>query len=60
MRADDDIDANRKAWSEAQPKLRQQQVRDLSAAVSRPGYSCLDEIATARLVELGVIASRPV
>lgn len=46
--------ANRAAWEEAAPLHRAQNMARLAAAFREPGYSCLDELETARLLTLGV------
>ncbi len=47
--------ANREAWDEAAPYHREHpQYAALLAGFRRPGYSCLDEIMTARLRALGL------
>ncbi len=48
------IEANRAAWDEAAPLHRSQNMDDLKAAFSKPGHSCLNEIETGILKELGI------
>lgn len=47
-------DANRAAWEEVAPLHRGQNFERLLAAFGAPGYSCLDEVETARLLALGI------
>ena len=54
MKRKDITSANREAWDEAAPLHRAQNMERLTAAFGEPGYSCLDEVETARLRELGV------
>ncbi len=54
MRAQDYIDANRQSWDEAAPIHAKQKMAELLASFARSGYSCLDEIETAILEEIGV------
>lgn len=54
MRRKDITSANREAWDEAAPLHRAQNMERLAAAFREPGYSCLDEVETARLRALGV------
>jgi SAM-dependent methyltransferase len=54
-RPEDYIEANREAWNEAAPHHRRhEQYAALRTGFARPGFSCLDEIATERLRALGV------
>lgn len=46
--------ANRAAWQEAAPIHGQQNQARLIEEFSRPGFSCLDQVETSRLVALGV------
>jgi len=54
MKRKDITSANREAWDEAAPLHRAQNMERLTAAFREPGYSCLDEVETARLRALGV------
>jgi len=54
MNRKDVTSANREAWEEAAPLHRAQNMERLTAAFREPGYSCLDEVETARLLALGV------
>ena len=54
MKRKDITRANREAWDQAAPLHRAQNMERLTAAFREPGYSCLDEIETARLRALGV------
>ena len=54
MKRKDITSANREAWEEAAPLHRAQNMERLTAAFREPGYSCLDDIETARLRALGV------
>lgn len=47
--------ANREAWEEAAPIHYQQNQTKLLEAVSKPGYSCLDDVETERLIALDVV-----
>ena len=52
----DYIEANRRAWDEAAPYHRRHAQFDaLLAGFARPGFSCLDAVATARLNALGLV-----
>ena len=54
----DYIEANRRAWDEAAPYHRRHAQFDaLLAGFARPGFSCLDAVATARLNALGLVGS---
>ena len=49
------VQANRAAWDASAPYHRRAETFfRLRAGFARPGYSCLDDIATARLTDLGV------
>ena len=54
MKTKDFTEANRVAWDEAAPLHRGQNHDDLLSAFQASDYSCLDEIETARLLNLGV------
>jgi len=54
MRRDEIVAANRAGWDEAAPRHRARNFAALEAAVRKPGFSCLDDIATLRLAEIGV------
>ena len=54
MKRNDITSANREAWDEAAPLHRAQNMERLTAAFGEPGYSCLDQVETARLRALGV------
>ena len=54
MKRKDFTEANRVAWDEAAPLHRGQNHDDLLSAFQASDYSCLDEIETARLLNLGV------
>ncbi len=54
MNRKDITSANREAWEEAAPLHREQNLERQLAAIREPGYSCLDEVETARLLALGV------
>jgi ubiquinone/menaquinone biosynthesis C-methylase UbiE len=54
MNRKDITSANREAWEEAAPLHRAQNMAQQLAEFREPGYSCLDEIETARLMALGV------
>lgn len=50
----DYVAANRAAWNEAAPLHRRQNQERLLVAFREPGYSCLDDIETGILEEIGV------
>ncbi len=54
MSRKDITSANREAWEEAAPLHRAQNLERQVVARREPGYSCLDEIETARLPALGL------
>jgi len=54
MKRKDITNANREAWEEAAPLHRAQNMARHLVEFREPGYSCLDEIETARLMALGV------
>ena len=54
LKRKDITSANREAWEEAAPLHRAQNMERQLAAFREPGYSCLDEIETARLRALPV------
>ena len=58
MKTKDFTEANRVAWDEAAPLHRGQNHDDLLSAFQASDYSCLDEIETARLLNLGTPARR--
>lgn len=55
MKNSDYTDANRAAWNKAAPIHYQHQFEKLMLAFETPGYSCLDEIETRLLYEIGVV-----
>lgn len=54
MKTKEITDANRAGWEQAAPLHRRQNMEGLLAAFRQPGYSCLDEVETSRLLALGV------
>ena len=48
------VAANREGWNEAAPRHQARNLDTLLADFAKPGHSCLDEIATARLHALGI------
>ncbi len=48
------IEANRKAWNEVLPYHRKSRRIDLHKEFTRPGFSVLDDIITAKLNEIGL------
>ncbi len=54
MKRKEITNANRESWEEVAPLHRVQNLERLMSAFQEPGYSCLDEVETARLLALGV------
>jgi SAM-dependent methyltransferase len=54
METDEYLAANREAWNEAEPIHRASQFEKLKANFAQPGYSCLGELETRLLLQLGV------
>ena len=54
MHRDEYVAANRLAWNEVAPRHAASNFADLTAAFARPGYSCLDAVATGILSDIGV------
>ena len=54
MKTREVTEANRAAWDEAAPLHRSQNMDALLKAFREPGYSCLDDVETEILKELGV------
>ncbi len=48
------VAANREGWNEAAPRHRARNLETLLADFRKPGHSCLDEVETARLVNIGI------
>ncbi|HOD66361.1 MAG TPA: class I SAM-dependent methyltransferase [candidate division Zixibacteria bacterium] len=51
-------EANRRAWNEATPLHQRHRTVDLRAKFAEPGYSCLDPIETAKLLQIGLAGQR--
>ena len=49
------VAANRESWNESAPRHAERNLDKLLAEFAKPGHSCLDEIETARLMDLGVM-----
>jgi ubiquinone/menaquinone biosynthesis C-methylase UbiE len=53
---EDYVEANREAWNRAAPHHKAHaQYEALAKGFANPGFSCLDEVATALLTEIGVV-----
>ena len=58
MKRQDVTEANRAAWNQAMPKHREGRKVDLKKKFAEPGFSCLDEIETGKLQEIGFAGKR--